>query len=46
MRHAQLATIALLALLLHLLAQMAPDLPPLVKAHAQPVLLVNPAALV
>jgi len=42
-QHAQLVTIVLLALLLHLLAQTAPDLPPLAKAHAQPVQLVNPA---
>ena len=44
MQHAQLVTIVLLALLLHLLAQTAPDLLPLAKAHAQPVQLVNPAA--
>jgi hypothetical protein len=43
-QHAQLVTTVLLAQLLHLLAQMAPDLPPPVKAHALLVQLVNPAA--
>ena len=44
--HAQLATIVLLVQPLHVLVQMAPDLPPLVKVPAQPVPLVSPAELV